>query len=410
VFRGGGGSAREHALVARSGGEGGIALSAAGALTIGGPVEGSHLAVAFELDTTVDEDVGRVKIAAHDGGRVQLDGLKGANVGVNLAARDDADLDLDVTVDVGAVPDDEHVAPDVAGEASLDADAPLEEELSRVTGATPQKRVQLHEVGLGLWGTRRRDPRGARGLRRRGAGTSRRGRIDHAGWFYQGSAEGSKRGGFAVGLVIAGPRATIRAVMAYMHRVVGVALGLLLTACGSGKARVKVSSEPDPFKKLDDQASWQEGGTQLDGPNDLSGKVYARRVEDHKGKASTRTATYPGFRMFADGSSRVFLEVYGHVDVQESTEDGVMKFRFRGVNVPERVNRLPLPTNHFETPVSRVHVEREGEDAILVIALHYAVEGKPRLKRSEGGTVLSVDFPPYRLSEHHDKRLGNKAR
>jgi len=197
--------------------------------------------------------------------------------------------------------------------------------------------------------------------------------------------------------------------MADEHRGLGLALGLLLTACGSGKAEVNIGKK-DAFKELDEPTSWDAGGTQLDGPNDLSGKVYARRVEDHKGHGKSQTATYPGFRMFADGSSRVFLEVYGHVDVQEAKEDGVMKFRFQGVKVPERVNRLPLPTNHFETPVSRVHVEQDGADALLVIALHYDVKGKPRLKRSEGGTVLSVDFPPYRLSEHHDKRLGNKSR
>ncbi len=198
--------------------------------------------------------------------------------------------------------------------------------------------------------------------------------------------------------------------MADMHRVLGLALGLLLTACGSGKAEVKVGTKDGAFKELDEPTTWDNEGTQLDGPNDLSGKVYARRVEGHKGQAQHNTATYPGFRMFADGSSRVFLEVFGRVDVQEAKEDGVMKFRFQGVNVPERVNRLPLPTNHFETPVARVHVEQDGADAVLVIALHYKVEGKPRLKRTDGGTVLSVDFPPYRLSEHHDKRLGNKSR
>ncbi|MEM1030426.1 MAG: hypothetical protein AAGN82_08755 [Myxococcota bacterium] len=184
----------------------------------------------------------------------------------------------------------------------------------------------------------------------------------------------------------------------------GVAVAIV-GGCGSARVNVSVGKQ-----NQEEPSRWDQEGTELDGPNDLDGKAFARRVEEEKDDGTRPVATYPGFRMFADGSSRVFVEVHGRADVQEAEQDGLMKFRFQGVDVPERVNRLPLPTDHFETPVARVHVERQGADAVLVIALHYEVEGKPRLKRSDGGTVLSVDFPPYRLSEHHDKRLGARSR
>ncbi len=72
-------------------------------------------------------------------------------------------------------------------------------------------------------------------------------------------------------------------------------------------------------------------------------------------------ATLPGFRMFRDGTSRVFVEVSADVPVKETRAEGVLTYRLVGVQVPKRVNLMDLPTQYFPTPAwaaSRRVVER----------------------------------------------------
>jgi hypothetical protein len=121
----------------------------------------------------------------------------------------------------------------------------------------------------------------------------------------------------------------------------------------------------------------------------------AREIEASGSWRGPPTATYPGFQVFEDGSSRVFLEVAGgQVAVKESYgQGGIYRYRFEGVQVPERVNRLALPTVHFETPVSLVELAQVGRDAELIIHVREPTRPHPRVKRNDAGTVLSVDFP-----------------
>jgi hypothetical protein len=98
------------------------------------------------------------------------------------------------------------------------------------------------------------------------------------------------------------------------------------------------------------------------------------------------TATYPGFQVFEDGTSRVFIEIAGgSVTVKEMHHEGVFRYRFEGVRVPERVNRLPLPTVHFETPVSLVEIAQIGSDADLIIHMRHRSQPNARLERSHLG-------------------------
>lgn len=127
------------------------------------------------------------------------------------------------------------------------------------------------------------------------------------------------------------------------------------------------------------------------GAEELGGRL----VEGHSAN-SVATVTLPGFSMFEDGTSRVFIEVSADVPVSESKNQLMLAYRFAGVTVPERVNRLPIPTTHFKTPVALVQVIQVDGAAELRITLRQDTEPKTRLKRTSGGTVLSVDFPQWR--------------
>jgi len=129
----------------------------------------------------------------------------------------------------------------------------------------------------------------------------------------------------------------------------------------------------------------------LDEPAEAPSK--GRKVEAHKASREAM-ATLPGFRVFRDGTSRVFLEVSADVPVKETRAAGVLTYRFVGVRVPEKVNRLDLPTQYFRTPVSRVRLVKVDNDAELIIELRSETKPKIRLRKDAAGTVLSVDFPP----------------
>ncbi|MBM4360722.1 MAG: hypothetical protein FJ096_21660 [Deltaproteobacteria bacterium] len=111
--------------------------------------------------------------------------------------------------------------------------------------------------------------------------------------------------------------------------------------------------------------------------------------------------TLPGFKMLPSGRSRVFVEVTGRVEVSEDDEGRVLKLHLRGVGVPEKVNRLPLVTSHFESAVERVRVLPIGDGADVVIELRAKVEHWTKLKPSRVGTRLTVDFgkPPEKRAD-----------
>lgn len=173
-------------------------------------------------------------------------------------------------------------------------------------------------------------------------------------------------------------------------RLKAVSLGLFLamTAC-KGSASVSVNVNDAPSDKGDDEAV-------TDDPADDGAR--GRSVEGHS-HSGVPTATFPGFTMNEDGTSRVFLEVSADVPVSESKNQLMLSYRFAGVTVPEKVNRLPIPTTHFETPVASIQVLQIDGAAELRITLRQDTEPKTRLTRSPGGTVLSVDFPKWRAGQ-----------
>lgn len=124
-------------------------------------------------------------------------------------------------------------------------------------------------------------------------------------------------------------------------------------------------------------------------------KRTARRQKD---KATPQdgelpVATFPGFRMLADGSSRVFLQVNGKVEVTESKADRRLVYRMKGVQAIQ-TNRFPLVTSFFATPVAKVQLIGQGRDLDMVIDLRDRAEPKYTVVEGESGIVVQVDFPP----------------
>lgn len=104
-------------------------------------------------------------------------------------------------------------------------------------------------------------------------------------------------------------------------------------------------------------------------------------------------ASYPGFRMLDGGASRVLVTVSQKVAVTETKAEGRLTYRFAGVSVPTRTNRLPLLTAFFSTPVSRATlVEHEGY-VDLVIELRAQTTAAFRTIDTDKGMELQVDFP-----------------
>lgn len=189
-----------------------------------------------------------------------------------------------------------------------------------------------------------------------------------------------------------------------IHRLIApLALLTLLGGCkasASANARgANASYETDGSKQWDGDNETGEGQT-------VVATNKGRSVESHAFESGgSPRATLPGFRSFRDGSSRVFVEVSGHVPVAETSSAGLLTFRFDGVRVPEHVNKLDLPTQFFVTPVTLVQMRQGEAGAELLIHLRHAVKPKVHLKRTENGTVLSVDFPRYDPDHHDDAQL-----
>ncbi|APR81068.1 Hypothetical protein A7982_06415 [Minicystis rosea] len=101
----------------------------------------------------------------------------------------------------------------------------------------------------------------------------------------------------------------------------------------------------------------------------------------------------PTFHRLDDGSTRISVEVDRKTDVAESRAQGRLVYRIRAAFVAERVNRLPLVTGYFATPVDRAQLTQDGPDVDLVIDLREGTTPAHRVVETPRGIVLQVDFP-----------------
>jgi len=205
------------------------------------------------------------------------------------------------------------------------------------------------------------------------------------------------------------------------------ALVLMLSAaaaCGGGSAAGKGNASA-PGKSSDGQPNEQAGekGEAWEG---ASSRPFARKhpaaSSDQPPEATARPAatagwpkepssrpvpedeglsapvgpaivTLPGFRMLPDGGSVVFLEVSGRVHVVESRAEGRLSYHLAGAQVPERTNRLDIPTDAFATPVGHVQLLAEPGGADLIIELRAPTTPTARVQDSARGIVLRIEFP-----------------
>ncbi len=106
------------------------------------------------------------------------------------------------------------------------------------------------------------------------------------------------------------------------------------------------------------------------------------------------TVTMPGFDVQADGRSVVTVTVRGPVTVTEQKAEGRLVYLLGGVTVPEKVNRLPLLTQHFPTQVTAVTLEQAAGGAQLVIDLREPSKATHKVSSLEaGGSLVTITLP-----------------
>lgn len=102
---------------------------------------------------------------------------------------------------------------------------------------------------------------------------------------------------------------------------------------------------------------------------------------------------YPGFDVLPDGRSVITVQVRGPFQVGEQRAEGRIIYVLTGVAVPERVNRLPMLTQHFPTQVSSVTVEQTLAGANLIIDLREQSSSTFKVTQNEAGNLLTIVLP-----------------
>lgn len=114
---------------------------------------------------------------------------------------------------------------------------------------------------------------------------------------------------------------------------------------------------------------------------------------------NTPIATYPGFRMLADGSSQVWVQVTRKVSVTAPNTSGMPTFVLAGAQVAVHNNTNALVTEYFDTPLARAKLKADAGGAQLVLELRENVAVKQRIVDGpRGSMVLYIDLPKAQKS------------
>jgi len=117
----------------------------------------------------------------------------------------------------------------------------------------------------------------------------------------------------------------------------------------------------------------------------------AARLRKDKGAV---VITWPGFQMRPDGSSRVFIQSTAPLEPQASAEGGKYLVRLPGARVASQVNRLPLDTRYFNTPVTRVSLNVGNAGATVLLDLRVAVTPQVSSERDATGYYFTyIELP-----------------
>ena len=113
-----------------------------------------------------------------------------------------------------------------------------------------------------------------------------------------------------------------------------------------------------------------------------------------KAGATPATVTWPGFQMQLDGSSRVFLQTSVPVATGGNLLKGAFVIELGDAPIAGDTNRLPLLTQHFNSPVTRVELKRISKRTILVLTLRADVQPQVSSEQAKSGFFfLYVDVP-----------------
>ncbi len=106
------------------------------------------------------------------------------------------------------------------------------------------------------------------------------------------------------------------------------------------------------------------------------------------------TVTWPGFQMRPDGTSRVFFQSTAPVLVQTSVESGKFIVKLPGAKVAGDINRLPLETRFFNTPVTKVTIAETRAAVVLTLWLRAQVTPHVSAERGASGYSFTyIDLP-----------------
>jgi hypothetical protein len=135
-----------------------------------------------------------------------------------------------------------------------------------------------------------------------------------------------------------------------------------------------------------------------------------RRAARIKLDPNAPLATYPGFRMAPDGTSRVWLRVTRSADVQVRRAAGQVTYVLGGVHVGVRNNTNALVTTHFDTPLARARLVRDRAGALLVLELREAAEPSHKVSTGPHGTMSLEITIPRAQRTYADRYVPTQAR
>lgn len=139
---------------------------------------------------------------------------------------------------------------------------------------------------------------------------------------------------------------------------------------------------------------------------------HMHRERKHHEEPTGPVATYPGFTMLPDGTSRLFVELTAPVQVATHAAKGQVTYSLPGARIDQSNNRNPLETWFYETPVVRArlktHHEGKGKDRTdeveLEVELRADVTGTLRtVPMANGGSRIEIDFPAGRYRKDGDE-------
>jgi hypothetical protein len=120
-----------------------------------------------------------------------------------------------------------------------------------------------------------------------------------------------------------------------------------------------------------------------DKPRRKRKKKAAPRIDPDK-----PLATYPGFALQPDGTSKIWLSVNKKVPVEVRKAAGRIVFVLRQVQIGVRNNSNPLVTTHFPTAVASARLVPSKVGAELVVELRDRVQPSHRVTDGPSGSML----------------------